>query len=192
MKILRSCCVVFLYFFEFIILKNFFFWSSSIMIRFIEKANWISENSAILIAFVFLIFLKSSIRFRFCSNWLSSICKFAYIENSKFERALADATNAALIVIIVLIYVSNHCFYFQTSVFCNHIVWFVITLIIRFATKNNRHVVRIRDDFYFDFKSSIIIINNVLFIRFFFIIEHFDHAESIALFWFVAFFEQTA
>ncbi len=114
------------------------------------------------------------------------------IGNSRFGRAPADAANATLVVIVVSVHVSNHCSHCQTSISRNHIVWSVITLIIRFATKNNRHVVRIRDDFYFDLKSSIIIIDNVLFIRSFFIIESFDHVESIASFWFVAFLEQIA
>jgi hypothetical protein len=118
--------------------------------------------------------------------------KKTFIGNSRFERALVDAANATLVVIVVSIHVSNHCSHCQTSVSRNHIVWSVITLIIRFATENNHHVVRIRDDFYFDLKSSIIIIDNVLFIRSFFIIERFDHVKSIASFWFVAFLKQTA
>jgi hypothetical protein len=120
-----------------------------------------------------------------------TLIRLDYIGNSEFGRALADAANATLIVIVVSVHVSNHCSHCQTSVSHNHIVWSVITLIIRFATENNRHVVRIRDDFYFDLKSSIIIIDNVLFIRFLFIVERFDHVESITSFWFVAFLEQT-
>jgi hypothetical protein len=130
----------------------------------------------------------------FNSRTIKQIREFTIniIENSRFERAFVDATNATLVVIIVSIHVSNHCFHCQTSISRNQIVWSVITLIIRFATENNRHVVRIRDDFYFDLKSSIIIIDNVLFIRSFFIIERFDHVESIASFWFVVFLKQTA
>ncbi len=114
------------------------------------------------------------------------------IDNSGFERTSTDAANATSVLIVVSAHVSNYCFYCQTSALCNHIVWSVITLIIRFATENNHHVVRIRDDFYFDFKSSIIIIDNMLFIRSFVIIKRFDHVKSIASFWFVAFFEQKA
>jgi hypothetical protein len=96
-----------------------------------------------------------------------------FIDNSRFEQTPTDATNATSVVIIGSIHVSNHCFHYQTSVSCNHAVWSVITVIIRFVTKNKRHVIRTRDDFYFDLKSSIIIIDNVLFIRFLFIIERF-------------------